>query len=152
MEDLIVLLIFIAWIGYTFYKESKKHKKTVGKPPTLPVDIPEQADKRRINPQMEEFDYDTDFEGGIPVTEAKENVIMASPEVSRAETSSPIQFIPLINQIHRPDFESIEYVRDEQTKIHELMKEQPEDEASKEFSFYLRQAVIYSCILHRPYD
>lgn len=153
MEDLIILLLFVAWIGYTFYKESEKQKKIrEAKTATKPLGEPMQSENKNFVPQMEDTEFETEVLSQGSSDDFRPIMEKYSPEKVSAEHASPLEYIPLIDQINRPDFTSIEY-NSKNISIPQENIEQPiEEDTFSEFSFDLKQAVIYSAILQRPYD
>lgn len=84
-----------------------------------------------------------------PVTSTS---VSQPPSPVKAEPYSPLAYTPLIEQINKPQYESIEFREEHMTPGYNIDNQEPEHWTHPLLhDFDLRQAIVYSAILHRPY-
>lgn len=160
MEDVIYILIGIAWFGYSVYKANQKKAQ---KNAALQTESQSFANQ---NTDEDEAD------ANIDASELIERLFSGEPSTKRATPSyqssglfgdlnSPPPMadeavpVSMINQL-RPGYESIEYKPSPPIVEDAAAKKSPGKESGKKneeiISFNLRQAVIHQAILNRPYS
>lgn len=147
MEDLIYILIAVFWVIFTIMRKSQKKQQAISNDEASPQpkktssfeEVLEEILRPRemkpveiINPTLEEVGIDD-----------------ASGQFSLETTESEIQSLEVMNSMETLDSEESQTTY---TSIH--FDEEPEEELKTNyitFDFDVRQAVIYSAILNRPY-
>jgi hypothetical protein len=177
MDDLLTILLVVGWMALGIYQNSRKQKKikeakrqaaereAYAPPPPRPVaqkappvekpapqPMPETWEELPPEPNLE------DVLGELLGMPTKPKPVVKTPvskpaQPLKAEPYSPLAYTPLIDQINKPQYESIEFREEHKTPGYQI-----EDSAHERWNypgfdgFDLRQAVIYSAILNRPYS
>lgn len=151
MDDLIYVLLLIAWVAYSFYnaKQKRKLKEQQHKPAAEPKyemePLPETQPQRSIFEEIFKEAGLEDFEEQEPVYEpeyeepSKEVKIFSYED---PETWNEEEKHMLSSRLQIPD--------DEEKKEPETIKAGPTDMHKEAFD--LRKAIIYNAILERPYN
>jgi hypothetical protein len=152
MEDLIYLVILIAWAVFAFYRQSQKKKraaeKAAGSEPVVP-----QTDQKQRN--WEEILFgDESYEEMEPDEELQAEPAARMTRQSREPLSLEQKYMP--GKAESLEDPRVQRQMEREKKI--VLEEQDEHEESLQKQdhplkdFDLRKAVIYSEILRRPYD
>lgn len=182
MDDLLTILLVVGWIMLGIYQNSRKQKKlkearrqaTMREEPVRPAQrdmagSPPRTEKQ-VPPPVQEMKEATieepDLEDVIgellglptqpkakpqPQSTAETPVKRPTGPVS-AEPYSPLAYTPLIEQINKPQYESIEFREEHMTPGYNIDNQEHEHWSHPLLhDFDPRQAIIYSAILHRPY-
>lgn len=178
MDDLLTILLVVGWMVLGIYQNSRKQKKRAqakrqaadreekrSNPQSGPVyQTTKSQENRPQKPFIEEaedFPQEPNLEevlGELLGMPAKPKPVVKTLESkpvegTKAEPYSPLAYTPLIEQINKPQYESIEFREEHKTPGYLI-----EDGRNVQWThpdleeFDLRKAVIYSAILNRPYS
>jgi hypothetical protein len=157
MEDLIYLIILIAWAAFAFYRHSQKKKAAARKAesasaPAYPEPEPSTGQKDK---SWEEILF------GEEIPEEHELEMEVEKELPTMEKTAPYQPVSLEQMYMQRKIESLEdpaVQKELEKQKSELLKGEDskkqiadkKDHPMKDFD--LRKAVIYAEILRRPYE
>lgn len=149
MEDLIYLVALIAWVAFAFYRKSQKKAAAAqrGQPGPQPPAIPSPF------PTMK------DIFGEEPVVETEPVPVPAAQTVTTDGMAPEYEETAFEKEYKRSGIRSVEEMDSQYFVKNPEIADLPEDEGSEENGIGkdwrtrvdLRQAVIYSEILNRPY-
>ncbi|MDK2909848.1 MAG: hypothetical protein PWR20_1415 [Bacteroidales bacterium] len=178
MDDLLTILLVVGWMVLGIYQNSRKQKKRAetkrqaaererqrSSPqsgPVYPSTRPqENRPQKPLIEETENFPQEPNLEevlGELLGMPAKPKPV-AKPrepkpvETVKAEPYSPLAYTPLVEQINKPQYESIEFREEHQTPGYHIQDAENVQWSHPELEgFDLRKAVIYSAILNRPYS
>mgnify|MGYP000860885655 CR=1 FL=1 len=156
MDDVLYLILVAVWVAFGFYQNARKQKKKAG---TVPKTQP--SGKPVFTPQPEKESDLEDVLGEIlgipkpepvrPVTETVQPSPAHTMKYEPIESSPGMRTVPLMDQIKKPRYESIEFVELAELKGVSSMQDSGTGTSNPSIAFSLRHAVIYSAILNRPY-
>lgn len=179
MDDLLTILLVVGWMVLGIYQNSRKQKKRAeakrqaaererqrNSPPSGPVyqttrpqenrpQKPPSWRKQKISLQEPNLEEVLGELLGMPakpkpVAKPRESKPV---ETAKAEPYSPLAYTPLIEQINKPQYESIEFREEHKTPGYHIQDTGNVQWTHPELEgFDLRKAVIYSAILNRPYS
>lgn len=160
MEDVIYILIGLAWFGYSAYKANqKKVQKNATRQAEAQSFANQHSDEDETDASFETSELIERLFSGEP--SPKRPVPFSEPSGLFGDLNSPPPMadekIPesMLHQL-RPEYESIEYVNPRPAGIEVSAKEPVVKEqvphTEEIISFNLRQAVIHQAILNRPYS
>jgi hypothetical protein len=150
MDDLIYLIILIAWVAFAFYRQSQKKKAAQQSQSSPPPSQREGSPFKTLEEIL--FEEEPEKEVKAPEPEKYER------RFQRTATYEPIS----LEQLYMKDeIESLETLvpAGQEEKVKKGVKSEVPGTRKKEGSrhplladFDLRKAVIFAEILHRPYD
>lgn len=177
MDDLLTILLVVGWVVLGLYQNSRKQKKmkeakrqvasqremqsrSEGRPndqKPRPYEKPRPHREADTYEELPEEPKMEDILGELLGMPAKprpvtRKTVSQPTQPPKAEPYSPLAYTPLIDQINKPQYESIEFREEHKTPGYQI-----EDSTHRNWrhplvdELDLRQAVIYSAILHRPY-
>ncbi|MGC8865781.1 MAG: hypothetical protein ACP5O2_08680 [Bacteroidales bacterium] len=182
MDDLLTILLVVGWIVLGIFQNSRKQKKikearrqatmreeankspkrdwetSPQRPPEhVPAPVPEMKEITMEEPDLEDVLGELLGMPSKPKPLPRPQPAAKSPVNGPAgpmktEPYSPLAYTPLIEQINKPQYESIEFREEHMTPGYHIDSHEPEPWSHPLLQgFDPRQAVIYSAILHRPY-
>ncbi len=179
MDDLLTILLVVGWMALGIYQNSRKQKRmkearrqaaeketatrTQPRPMTQSARPVEKPTPKPVAAERDQLPGEPDLEDILgellgmpakpkPTVEPPVSQPIKPAQPLKAESYSPLAYTPLIDQIKKPQYESIEFREEHKTpgyQIEDSMDERWSHPALEGFD--LRQAVIYSAILNRPY-
>jgi len=147
MEDLIYILIAVFWVIFTFMRKSQKKQQTV----PYDEDAPQLKKATSFEEVLNEILRPREIKPVEISDSSLEDVGIEdlSEQVTLETTESEIQSLEVMNSLESLETEELQTTY---TSIH--FDEEPEEEEKSNiitFDFDVRQAIIYSAILNRPY-
>jgi len=149
MDELIYILLIVAWIAYSIYnaKQKKKQKEQTRKPSTEPQPQYETAEPQKSQRSiLEELFGETDFE----IIEDDEEEPVVQENIPQQKPAPVFAEHAHIRQAAESEYKIVSRLTD-QMKGLEIADEIADEHTTYATEFDLRKAVIYSVILERPY-
>jgi len=146
MDDVIYIIVLIAWVLFAFYRKSQKKKG----PDTEPGQSPRPRSKNSPLPTLEEILLGREPE---PEPEPAPVPVLSdgmSPKLNETafEKEYNLMGITSVEELDKPfSFEKFKHAERQEDEVF-VQEDEPDD---RSHAFNLRQAVIYSEILNRPY-
>lgn len=162
MDDVLYILIGVAWVAYSIYSYNQKAKKRQADRQSLPqeeYDIPDseeqsQPKKSAFEEMISEFQsYSRQESESLPFHSREKETFVTEPEIESVENVSSIEETTesnsslskeMLKQYLEKDHKKEMFV---ETDVAEYYNE---IETEQKFDFDLRKAIIYSEILKRP--
>ena len=160
MDDVLYILIGVAWVAYSIYSYNQKAKKQQADKQSLAqkeYDIPdseEQPKQSAFKEMISEFQsYSRQKSESSPFYSSEKETFVAEPEIESVENISSIEETTESNSSLSREMLKQYLEKDHKKEMFvetDVAEDYNEIEAEQEFDFDLRKAIIYSEILKRP--
>lgn len=139
MDDIIYLILLVAWIAFAFYRKSQKGKKE-----SSPPKVPRQA--KNPAPTLGDLIFGEQWRGNVEhVPDPNEEEEQALAAVRHPDSQEGVSLETI-----EPEYVKNRKLREKEAEKEMAEADQEEDEDKSYFS--LRNAVVYDAILNRPYN
>jgi hypothetical protein len=146
MDDLIYILLGIAWILYAAYRAGKKRKAA----PPARQGTQEEAPKP-FQTLLEDMMKEDSLEEYTPEAESYDEKTIREIQMERTLLRKPV--LPLETIPLEEGISAFSPGQQEPVSVYSFAEEEIQEPGQGEGSYFdLRKAIIYNAILHRPYN